>query len=267
MGLIGSTVHGFILDHFAASKSLNRRGLNQVLFGLSGSTNFMFLRKFTVLITLLIGGLIIITTVYADDSVTAPSLNSSYSVVDTATRALLPRELYETPTPLPGSPPAPSPTPVKVGVAENAFEKFKCTISWLISWTGKNFCPKELDLAGQTTNFSNKSGVLINSERPREIQPSPQQKDDRLEDVNTSTTGNKEINNIQTSLGSGQGYYSNNLPNFDEMKITDPNDNLNLNGQTFDKDLRVPDVNIRQGLYYQSYYPPGVEPFKQTAGQ
>lgn len=131
----------------------------------------MFLRKFTVLIILLIGGLIIITTVYAADSVTAPSLNSSYGVVDTATRALLPRELYETPTP----------KPIQVGVQKSFFDLG--TLKSLICWLNSDFCPKNLDLSsGKTQDFVDKSTVLIQSQRPLEIQPNHLQQDIRLQD-------------------------------------------------------------------------------------
>lgn len=215
----------------------------------------------------------------AEDSVTAPSLNSSYGVVDTTTRALLPPELYITSTPIPGAPVI-TPPPIQIGVERSFIDNIKGLFCWLNS----TFCSKDVNLySDKTQDFVDKSAVLIQSERPKEVQPDHLQQDPRLQDnTEAKATGNEKINNIQTSLGTGPGYYSNNLPGFDnETKIIDPNNppplyiqaktsnNLTLGTKTFDQDLRVPDISIRQDLYNKSNYPDGIAPFKDTvaAGQ
>lgn len=224
----------------------------------------------------------------SSNDVTAPSLNDDFRVVDASNKALLPPELYLTPSPTPGGPPTPTPSPVQVGVSNSFIEnilKLTCSIPLINS-----FCPKNVNLATeQTTIFANQSANLTNAEKPTELQITPAKKDDRLEDVTDDTgnpsTGNEKINQVNKSLGADQGFYAVDIPQFEELKadkynnddpkspFNDPaspfyqseqdkkKNNLQLDNTPFDQDLRVPETNTKQILFNKAHYPEGMKPF------
>lgn len=222
--------------------------------------------------------------------VIAPSLDDDFRVVDASNKALLPPELYLTPSPTPGGPPTPTSTPIQVGVEQNFLLAWFQQLGCLIPWGGTLFCKMNVNFnLNQTEVFANQSANLTNAEKPTELQITPAEKDDRLEDVTDDTgnpsTGNEKINQVNKSLGADQGFYAVDIPQFEELKVdkynnddpkspfNDPaspfyqseqdkkENNLQLNNTPFDQDLRVPETNIKQILFNKAHYPEGMKPF------
>lgn len=200
----------------------------------------------------------------AGNEIGAPSLNDDYTIITTMNKGLLPESVYTTPTTAAGTP---TPVPVKIGVEQGFFQRL---LGFLCGILALGFCPVNVNLAAnQTDLFVNQSSVLVNSQRPPQVIPTPATKDAHLRDIQ-DTQGDKALNQLDTAIAK-QGIYNSDLPdqvgtacNHPESVISKVpianSGNLTLGGNTIPDDKRAPDINCNQELLYQSNYPQGIRP-------
>lgn len=213
-----------------------------------------------------------------NDAVIAPSLDSTYQKAKTLEKALIP-SFAPTPSPSPNA----SIEPGQIGVSKSFLSGIGLDIrAFLCSLLGGNFCKRPVVLANdKNQDFADTASVLINSQRPPEIQPTPASKDANLadgEDGSSKTIGNKILDTLSTSFGGNCGFFTCSIPEFpdydtstqslEQIKNNPENPinkerlkgNVEYSGTKFENDLRAPDIKAQEKLFNQAMYPPNVIP-------
>lgn len=198
--------------------------------------------------------------------IVAQSLHDDQRNTELIAQATLPNELNQDLLSIKG---APTPdTGVETGFF-GSLRKIACDFFRVpLLSLGLRLCPKEVRFeAGQTEYFAKQSQALAKSERPSQIQPRPATQECSIQDYiiknsNQVTEGNKRIDEIDSSLGVGQGVYSLDTPEFSDLSLNKL-ENLNTDGLIFDQDERVPDINERCRLYNNSNFPGGIDVCKK----
>lgn len=209
------------------------------------------------------------------ESVNAPSLKTDNLIIQVETKAHLPQTLYQTPS---------DPNLPQIGVAKSFISQFfskniLCNIIGL-------FCPEELNLAGGKTNqFVNLSNLMVQSEKPIELQLTPPSQATTVADINTEqkkTTGNTQLNSLSSSLDQ---YYSANAPDFPDFQplnincdqpaqanynpqnpycLERKNSPIQLGDKPIEGDDRAPNTVVkRKYTFNQAFYPPEIEPLSR----
>jgi hypothetical protein len=205
-----------------------------------------------------------------DDAVVAPSLLDDRQIAQKLMDLTMPGELmleYLS-----------SPQSVAIGV-RRGFPRLACNLGEFPSVNPNisfNFCRKVEDLtlmldSVDTDLFTRMVRSVISAKRPKEVQPKPKAQDCFLSDVKEAsgssqrTFGNKDIDDINTSLGTNQGYYIVDQPNLPNIPAPDTSkNNLSLQQRVFNADQRVPDINQKCELYSKAHYPIGISPCSST---
>ena len=200
-----------------------------------------------------------------EDAVVAPSLKDDRKIVQSLMTLTMPSELI---LQLITEPPT-----VAIGVRQG-FPSLICSLGAFSSIDPKitdKFCAKPLDLTmlSDTTDtniFTNFAKAIVSSKRPINVRPKPLPSDCFLGDFKDNNDpakrsfGNQDLDDINTSLGTKDGFYQVDLPNIPEPTPNPDHGNLSLKQKVFNADHRVPDVNQKCALYNKAHFPPGVAP-------
>ncbi|KKR93759.1 MAG: hypothetical protein UU73_C0002G0099 [Candidatus Daviesbacteria bacterium GW2011_GWA1_41_61] len=187
----------------------------------------------------------------------------------------LPKEATFTPTPKVPTPPPADPLSLfhQTGLQTGFFgyiQRLFCS-NPLLKLTGFFICPADVNLAvslgteqpaaEESKNLVTLSQVLRNSKVAPEIVPSPAPKGCYIQDIlvlGEMTEGDKDLDKISGSLSGSDytGYYLENIPKLEGIKIATKSDGLSYNGTEVPGEERSRYLNCGQEVQNQALFPP-----------